>query len=870
MNYFTKPYLSAICFLLLSLMLAFQAEVTANTANELRNTLFRPNTTSVTVTCQVTLNSGESPEGTFITLTGVNNPALYFEGVAPESGTVVFTGVTEANYRLNAVLEGYYELDTLITILSNRLIPVNLQEITHNPSNLTVDSVSLRAHWQPVPLQNRQWVSGQPDVKPMGNKSLAIGSPKGGAVSVNRSFTGYAVFLDGILQGNTFDTSFVFEPLVYGQSYLAGVAAVYTSGYSEVDTCRFTSGFLFPPQNLTAETWPLVDYSFLTWEAPENPQYPGQAVPGLTAYRIYRNQQLIAEVASDTTEFYDLNLPPARYSYEISAVYYLTSYGFPSQTGESMKTGPEEVHIIYGYELPFTENFNTGLFETYQWTVEGTNWRIAGQAGNPAPAVEFYFSPVQMDYSFSLTSFYLIGSDIIGGDIMLDFDLKLDDLNATGRDSLLVEILTEDSQFIVASFSNQGDIGWITHSVSITDYVKGHVFRLRLTAKGENSLDIYNWQIDNINVYRECAPPRDFSVLGGLFNYPGFELKWRPPMGHPTETWVKWDYGTNNGGFGLPTGGTFNVASRFGESQLEYLAGGNLTKIRIFPVSPNATLTLKVWKGYNGSSLVFSQPIDSYVAGEWNEFILSSPVQVDRNTLWIGYEVTHSGSDSVAGYDYGPVVSGMSDMISYDGIVWETVSSQSGLKFNWNIQGFIEKPEESKVYASNTSGSANFYNNDPKPEIRKHREIIGYNIYRDKTFIATTPDLFYFDNCFFIESTYYIEYDIKAIFEDCESELVNVTLWAEQPMCAVGVSYELTEDLKIYPNPSSGLIYVDTRDLSGSVQVYSFSGKLLLDRAVAKNEKPVLWLHDFPDGAYLVKFVSVTGETLIGKVLLKK
>jgi hypothetical protein len=133
MNYFTKPYLSAICFLLLSLMLAFQAEVTANTADELRNTLFGPNTTSVTVTCQVTLNSGESPEGTFITLTGVNNPALYFEGVAPESGTVVFTGVTEANYRLNAVLEGYYELDTLITILSNRLIPVNLQEITITP-----------------------------------------------------------------------------------------------------------------------------------------------------------------------------------------------------------------------------------------------------------------------------------------------------------------------------------------------------------------------------------------------------------------------------------------------------------------------------------------------------------------------------------------------------------------------------------------------------------------------------------------------------------------------------------------------------------------------------------------------------------------
>jgi hypothetical protein len=82
----------------------------------------------------------------------------------------------------------------------------------------------------------------------------------------------------------------------------------------------------------------------------------------------------------------------------------------------------------------------------------------------------------------------------------------------------------------------------------------------------------------------------------------------------------------------------------------------------------------------------------------------------------------------------------------------------------------------------------------------------------------------------------------------------------------VGVSYEITEDLKIYPNPSADLIWIDTRDMSGSLLVYSFSGKLLLENHVSNNDKPVISLKHYPDGAYLIKFVSDAGETYTGKI----
>jgi hypothetical protein len=55
---------------------------------------------------------------------------------------------------------------------------------------------------------------------------------------------GYGVFLDGTLVGNTPERTYTYTNLNYGQEYLAGVAALYSSGYSELDTYRFTSEVL--------------------------------------------------------------------------------------------------------------------------------------------------------------------------------------------------------------------------------------------------------------------------------------------------------------------------------------------------------------------------------------------------------------------------------------------------------------------------------------------------------------------------------------------------------------------------------------------------------------------------------------------------
>lgn len=270
---------------------------------------------------------------------------------------------------------------------------------------------------------------------------------------------------------------------------------------------------LLPPTNLQGISPAQTDYIHLTWAAPQDTTTFDSIPAGILGYNIYRDSLLLGYVDEPALEYYDLEVPWAILTYHISAVYDLTYYGHPGETGESVWEGPVTIDLTGNIcPLPFVENFTTGLFETNQWIADGTNWRIAGQAGNPAPSAEFRNMPPQTNYSFSLTSEELRATGFIAGQIFLDYDLKLDDNAATGQEKLLVEVYNGTLWTIITIDSASGDRDWELQQVDITDVAKGHLFKVRFTATGINTSDINYWQIDNIHVYRECAAPLNLQV----------------------------------------------------------------------------------------------------------------------------------------------------------------------------------------------------------------------------------------------------------------------------------------------------------------------------------------------------------------------
>ncbi|MFA5471918.1 MAG: T9SS type A sorting domain-containing protein, partial [Acholeplasmataceae bacterium] len=620
--------------------------------------------------------------------------------------------------------------------------------------------------------------------------------------------------------------------------------------------------------------------------------YTGGPIVGVPAnllgYNLYRNDAVAAYIESPTTEYFDMNLDPGTYMYDVTAVYDLEPYGYPGQTAESMKEGTVEIDVIYGYELPFMEDWNTGLFTTNQWTTQGANWRIAGQVGNPAPAAEFFYNPAQTDYALSLTSSWINGREgddnLIDGDIWLDFDLKLEDLNQTGDETLQVEVFNGSAWSTVVTYTAEGNTDWEMEHVKITSQAKNKVFRVRFTAKGTSSLDIYNWMIDNIHIYRQCAPPTELTATEE--SSPGnlsVILNWTAPgsTGPGVSGWLAWDNGINDNAIGLTGGGTFSVAARFTPTQLAQYAGTSLTKIRMFPYAPGTTIVLKVWTGANASQLVLTQPLASYTSSVWNEIALNTAVPVTGATeLWFGYTVTHGDGVFAAGCDEGPAVAGFGDKISLDGSTWDDLSAISDISANWNLQGFVETLDgvsiplqpisDNTVYEPVSASALTSVSYPALPgaslplEVSGSRELVGYNVYRDGDMIGSTEETTYTDadqSVLTIGETFC--YTVTAVYEDCESPMSE-----EACILVTDVPVVATAAVSVYPNPSNSMVNIELTNNISQVVVYNYVGQVVFEQTITKAQTIQLNVRNYEAGAYLIKFVTINGENFTKKVVV--
>ncbi len=360
------------------------------------------------------------------------------------------------------------------------------------------------------------------------------------------SYLDFLVFLDDAFVGQTIDTTWNFAPLSYGQTYTVGVAAHYTSGLSSKDYCTFTSTYLVPPGDLTGSAPD--NAVLLQWDP------PGDNLPfNLLGYNIYRDNAFInyrPQSGNWVPQYYeDEKLEPGIYKYSVTGVYDLATYGFPGETGESMKAGPAQVTVDYCHELEFLETWTIGSFDNNSWVSNGHNWSISGQMGNPVPSAEFRTDSVQTDYGIYLESYPICAVGLTEGNIWLDFDLALHSAQPTGKEFLNVEVWGWDTQEwgMVAQYSNiDGSFDWSRIHLNISGEAMNKVFRIRFMAMGANSVNIRGWFIDNIHIYRKCTAPERLSIDPGYSE--GIRL-----------TWELSEYNNNDGGDGTRELTAFNI-----------------------------------------------------------------------------------------------------------------------------------------------------------------------------------------------------------------------------------------------------------------------------------------------------------------------
>lgn len=631
----------------------------------------------------------------------------------------------------------------------------------------------------------------------------------------------------------------------------------------------------------------------------------GAAAPGpennLVSYNLYRDDVIVANIPKTENEYWDLNLMPATYCYDITAVYDLTPYGFPGTTGESIKEGTACVDLFYGFDLPFTEDFTTGQFDVNLWTV-GQNWVMDGQQGNPMPSAKFKWDPLLTDYSSSLESFYLNGASVnttTPYKIWMDFDVKLDDRTASTNEKLTVELWNGSSWSEVKEYANNGDFDWTTEHINISGGAKNNVFKVRFRANGDLTGDLFYWAVDNIHIYAgyEFNPPLNLVATSEPTTPKNdIRLNWEVPAGGGTIMEFKIDDGTAENGWAINPAAEAWLGNEFAITETGVLqsvdlywmanaaAGSDLVTLDIFDASQNIigstapfAPVADAWQTVALADVPFSGAV--YAMVHWNNLA--------GNTNYLGSD--EDGPNAAANYGW-----------YYDGTAWDHLSSfgYAPNVFLISLKALVDGDKKVVTYgpaSSSSNAAANlmavkadrsantgrYVASAPQFQGDNSDGLTGYNVYRrayakfpagvntggtgDFTMIATVTETTYLDMNLSNLVTNCYEYQVTANYDEGMSIPSNI----DWECIFVGID-ENANEVKVYPNPATTYVRIDLTKEVSNVKVYNALGSVVAEKEVKGESTITLNTSNYAAGAYSVKFTTASGETFSRKFVVTK
>jgi len=575
---------------------------------------------------------------------------------------------------------------------------------------------------------------------------------------------------------------------------------------------------------------------------------PVSVPDNLIGFNIYRNSEYRATVNCTEPEccYY---IDPIDFSeqtfflYEVTALYDLSEYGFPADTGESLREGPAAVTSCCWNELEFFEDWS--IWSHNYWKFSGDNWKVDSEIGNDAPAAVFQADSVLLQYKDTLQSYLFFTGTSMPIDIILEYDVSLSSVNPTGDEKLLIQVYDyfNGNWNTVKTHDNAaGSFGWQRDTLNITGAFNGDGFRIRFNAQGENSADINYWAIDNIAVRREFYPPENVRASFSPASVDSILVSWDDPLAEMAEWW-EWDDGVhyNSIGYGCSKDDWHSAAVRWTPELLADLKDANLTAIGFISSEASAWFKVAVWTGED-KTLVYTQAAGYLVENEWKIISLDIPLNVDiTKDLLVGYMFA-TGEGYPMSCDDGPAIDGFGNLMqmAINGDWLTLLEANPDLDYNWNIKAWFER------------------DGYPAGSYRLFRSLDG----NEPEMIAELEDTIYIDtvssgyttSCYKLKSVYYEEYESGFSEEAC------VIFTSSDPV-------ELKKDglLKIFPNPSDCSVSIESSENIEMISLYNSFGKLMLKKKVddLKVEIPV---SDFPAGVYMIRIE--TGKEVVSRKVM--
>jgi hypothetical protein len=706
--------------------------------------------------------------------------------------------------------------------------------------------------------------------------------------------SGYKVYLDGTEMGQTTGLSWPFDPATFNcAQYQAAVEAIYCTGISEQATDDFTNGYAYPPSNLVADTSISATSGavILSWQMPLN------CLSNVVSYRIYRNDTaLIADVPVTDTLYLDLDLLPGTYCYKMTSVYDLTPWGFPGLLGESVFSTEVCADLIYGGDLPFSDDFSGGAFDTTMWN-PGQNWLVDEDSDNPVPAAKFKWDPLMTNYSSALESFYFdISSEnySLPFKVWFDYDIRLEDQLASSSEKLTVEVWDGTTWNPVHEYTNTGSFAWKTEHLNITSFATEQPFKVRFRANGSSSDAIQYWAIDNVDIYTQIQVPGPLDLVAQLLNPSGndIKLKWASPSGAVTVMSYILDDNTAETGISFNSAGEYWTGNEFTVSEQ-----GVLQMASVF-LNENGSATYSFDVFDESKTLVGSSALFTPEYGGWTEVALPDIPYYGKFYLMLHLVV--SSQSAILAYDTNGPNTVSDPEWFYDGSGWSKLSTNGIAPGVCMIRatGLVESKKTLVSFSTSSPVTGyvsplksrlvyNELNINTDNEITQAKilgvnndSITGYNVYRrsysvypagqnntnigDWTKIAFVVPPEYIDSDLSNLITNCYEYQVTAVYTEGESFPSNI----DWKCIFTDVKPNPGNEVKLYPNPATTFIRVELNGNISDLKVYNSLGLMVAEKNIAGETTVMLNTSGYAAGMYTAKFTTRNGESFSRKFVV--
>lgn len=142
----------------------------------------------------------------------------------------------------------------------------------------------------------------------------------------------------------------------------------------------------------------------------------------------------------------------------------------------------------------------------------------------------------------------------------------------------------------------------------------------------------------------------------------------------------------------LPAG-IYECAARFNAGLTSEYTGRKLEKVSFFMGEIPAACVVKIYDEGTDTepgNLLYSADVRSGLSTiNWNEHVLTDPIEITGKDLWISIRVAHNGDLQSVGCDAGPAVTDGDWLFQTSDNDWRTLRQRLPININWNIRGHI-------------------------------------------------------------------------------------------------------------------------------------------------------------------------------------